>query len=60
MMYGFIYDGTYKAEDFDDKGNLVSGVPSFKGNAMQPGDMKYRDMNGDGVIDDYDRTIIGC
>ena len=51
---------TYKAEDFDDKGNLVSGVPSFKGNAMQPGDMKYRDMNGDGVIDDYDRTIIGC
>ena len=28
MMYGFIYDGTYKAEDFDDKGNLVSGVPS--------------------------------
>ena len=60
MMYGFIYDGTYKAEDFDDKGNLVSGVPSFKGNAMQPGDMKYRDMNGDGVIDDYDRTSIGC
>ena len=60
MMYGFIYDGTYKAEDFDDKGNLVSGIPSFKGNAMQPGDMKYRDMNGDGVIDDYDRTIIGC
>lgn len=60
MMYGFIYDGTYKAEDFDDKGNLVSGVPSFKGNTMQPGDMKYRDMNGDGVIDDYDRTIIGC
>ena len=39
MMYGFIYDGTYKAEDFDDKGNLVSGIPSFKGNAMQPGDM---------------------
>ena len=57
MMYGFIYDGTYKAEDFDDKGNLVSGVPSFKGNAMQPGDMKYRDMNGDGVIDDYDRKM---
>gem|GEM_PF-322109 len=44
MMYGFIYDGTYKAEDFDDKGNLVSGVPSFKGNAMQPG-YNYRGMN---------------
>ena len=60
MMYGFIYDGTYKPEDFDAAGNLKSGIPAYKGNKMQPGDMKYRDMNGDGKIDDYDRTIIGC
>ena len=60
MMYGFIYDGTYKPEDFDEKGNLREGIPAYKGNTMQPGDMKYRDMNGDGKIDDYDRTIIGC
>ncbi|GGE99522.1 SusC/RagA family TonB-linked outer membrane protein [Hymenobacter cavernae] len=24
-----------------------------------PGDSKYRDVNGDGVIDNYDRTIVG-
>ncbi|WP_417015441.1 SusC/RagA family TonB-linked outer membrane protein [Alistipes sp.] len=60
MMYGFIYEGTYKPEDFDAAGNLLNGVPAYKGNKMQPGDMKYRDMNGDGKIDDYDRTIIGC
>ncbi|WP_273372726.1 SusC/RagA family TonB-linked outer membrane protein [Alistipes megaguti] len=60
MMYGFIYDGTYKPEDFDAAGNLRDGIPAYKGNKMQPGDMKYRDMNGDGKIDDYDRTIIGC
>ena len=60
MMYGFIYDGTYKPEDFDADGNLKSGVPAYKGNKMQPGDLKYRDLNGDGKIDDYDRTIIGC
>ena len=60
MMYGFIYEGTYKPEDFDESGNLRDGIPAYKGNKMQPGDMKYRDMNGDGKIDDYDRTIIGC
>ena len=60
MMYGFIYEGTYKPEDFDAAGNLRDGIPAYKGNKMQPGDMKYRDMNGDGKIDDYDRTIIGC
>ena len=51
MMYGFIYDGTYKPEDFDAAGNLKSGIPAYKGNKMQPGDMKYRDMNGDGKND---------
>ena len=60
LMYGFIYDGTYKPEDFDADGNLLDGIPAYKGNKMQPGDLKYRDMNGDGKIDDYDRTIIGC
>ena len=60
MMYGFIYEGTYKPEDFDANGNLLDGIPSYKGNKAQPGDLRYRDMNGDGKIDDYDRTIIGC
>ena len=60
LMYGFIYEGTYKPEDFDEAGKLRNGIPAYKGNTMQPGDLKYRDMNGDGVIDDYDRTIIGC
>ena len=60
MMYGFIYEGTYKPEDFNADGSLRDGIPAYKGNTMQPGDLKYRDMNGDGKIDDYDRTIIGC
>ncbi len=60
MMYGFIYEGTYKPEDFNADGSLRDGIPAYKGNTMQPGDLKYRDMNGDGKIDDYDRTLIGC
>ena len=63
MMYGYIYDGTYKYEDFDKSGNtytLKSNVPRFSSESnTQPGMPKYRDLNGDGVIDDNDRTIIG-
>lgn len=64
MMYGYIYEGTYKYDDFDKKGNnyiLKSTVPYIGDDksAIQPGDMKYRDINNDGIIDDNDRTIIG-
>ena len=64
LMYGYIYDGTYKYEDFDVSGGnytLKSNVPN-NGNdrsTIQPGDAKYVDINGDGVVDDNDRTIIG-
>jgi len=29
------------------------------GNIPQPGDIKYRDLNGDGMVTDLDKTIIG-
>ncbi len=32
---------------------------SQEGNTPQPGDIKYRDLNGDGVITNLDKTIIG-
>lgn len=62
MMYGYIYEGTYKPEDFDGT-TLKDGVPymtSVGKNNTLPGDPKYTDVNLDGVIDDHDRTIIGC
>lgn len=62
MMYGFIYEGTYKQEDFN--GNVLKkGVPymtSVGRENVRPGDPKYRDINGDKEIDDNDRTVIGC
>ena len=62
MMYGFIYEGTYKEEDFN--GNVLkNGVPymtSVGRDNVRPGDPKYRDINGDKKIDDNDRTVIGC
>ena len=62
MMYGFIYEGTYKLDEFNG-GSLKDGIPymtSVGQEKVQPGDPKYRDINHDGLIDDNDRTVIGC
>lgn len=63
MMYGFIYEGTYKYEDFNKEGDnyvLKRNVPRYTAeNNTKPGMPKYADLNKDGVIDDNDRTMIG-
>lgn len=63
MMYGYLYEGTYKYDDFIQSGNsytLKPGVPYFSTESnTQPGMPKYKDLNGDGSIDSNDRTIIG-
>tara|TARA_R110001632_G_scaffold105447_1_gene214855 strand:+ start:5187 stop:8210 length:3024 start_codon:yes stop_codon:yes gene_type:complete len=45
LMYGFVFDGIHQ------EGNTEGAVP---------GTMKYRDLNGDNIIDEEnDRTVIG-
>ena len=59
----YIADGLYKPEDFDITTNangaktytLKEGMP-VPAAKVAPGDIKYRDLNGDGAINDYDRT----
>ncbi|MDE6125862.1 MAG: TonB-dependent receptor, partial [Muribaculaceae bacterium] len=64
MFYGYLFDGIYQYSDFDKVGNtyvLKPGIPN-NGNDrdnIQPGDIRYRDINGDGQVDSYDLTIIG-
>ena len=63
LMYGCIDEGTYKYDDFNSGTDLKDGVPyltSVGKSSVRPGDPKYRDINEDGVIDDNDRTVIGC
>ena len=63
MMYGYIYEGTYKPEEFNGGISLKDGIPYMTEvgqDKVKPGDPKYRDINGDGLIDDNDRTVIGC
>lgn len=63
MMYGYIYEGTYKYDDFYNSGGtytLRPDVPAYTGETnTQPGMPKYKDINGDGKIDSSDRTFIG-
>lgn len=60
----YIADGLYTPDDFDITENpadgsktytLKAGLPKPAADVM-PGDIKYRDLNGDEVINDYDRT----
>ncbi len=65
MFYGLIWEGNYQYQDFD---KLPSGKyllkPEIASNGndrtdIQPGDIKYRDLNGDGITNTNDYTIIG-
>jgi TonB-linked SusC/RagA family outer membrane protein len=66
QMYGFITDGFFKVDEFDYNATaktytIKAGIP-FNGvyGVPQPGMLKWKDLNGDGVItSDGDRTVIG-
>ncbi|MGN6511370.1 MAG: SusC/RagA family TonB-linked outer membrane protein, partial [Chitinophaga sp.] len=64
QFYGHVSDGVYKYEDFDKVGENYILKDNVTANgevrtAVQPGDIKYKDLNGDLLIDDYDKTVIG-
>ncbi|MCU7547983.1 TonB-dependent receptor [Chitinophagaceae bacterium LB-8] len=76
LMYGLVNDGFFTVDDFDVKPysntsysqfqyeyTLKAGIADHSkvlSDRVQPGSPKFKDINGDGVIDlDNDRTIIG-
>ncbi len=62
QLYGLIAEGLFTEDDFDENGLLKDDVPEQKFSdvtKLRPGDIKYRDMNGDGVITAVDATAIG-
>lgn len=53
-IYGLVATGFLTAK------NIADGYPVMNGfNNIQAGDVKYKDMNGDGEINEFDRTVIG-
>ncbi len=64
-MYGLVFDGVYQYADFDVMPNgtyqlrpdvTTNGAAR---NAIRPGDIKYKDLNGDLQVNNQDYTIIG-
>ncbi len=58
QIFGYISEGLYNSwEEVNDPKRPVS---TFVGsNRIQPGDIKYRDVNGDGIINFLDEVPIG-
>ncbi len=54
-FYGYVHDGIFQTEtEVEQAPENKLGSGDFK-----PGDIRFRDTNGDGVIDVDDRTMIG-
>ena len=70
VQYGYVVDRIVQTQqDLDFVQQLVDNTPidpstgkpkkTFPSNRPELGDLLYKDLNGDGVINDDDRTIIG-
>lgn len=51
--YGFKVEGVYQNEA------EIKADPVAVANGLEPGDFKYEDVNGDGVIDNSDKQVLG-
>jgi TonB-linked SusC/RagA family outer membrane protein len=64
-LWGYNCIGFYSYDDFDynaetDKYTLKQGIPSSRlGGTIMPGDLKYEDVNGDGIINNQDMVVLG-
>jgi len=61
QIFGLINDGLFTDEDFSNiaQGTLAENIPVHSFGPVRPGDIKYKDINLDGRIDDLDRCAIG-
>ena len=59
-FYGWVVDGIFQTQDEIDALNPdpVNGV-FYQTDGTSPGDIRFKDLNGDGVVDDNDRTYLG-
>lgn len=65
QFYGYQFDGIYQFSDFNEGSpgvyTLKDNVPN-NGNVrstIKPGDVKYKDLDGNNVVDTKDQTVIG-
>lgn len=64
-IWGYETDGYYTEADFVNGtlnenltgGTLQDGIPYWEGRTQNPGDIKFVDQNGDGIINDGNNTL---
>lgn len=57
QYFGLVCDGFYNS--WDEINDPDRPVSNWEGAGLQPGDLKYRDLDGNGVVDSNDVTAIG-
>lgn len=69
--YGYQVERIFQVEDFTWQNNSDPNIPhqarqyelkseyAYQSESPRPGDLMFKDLNGDGIINDDDRTIIG-
>ena len=62
-FYGYVVEGVYTSLEDIEKSPRAQKYPSdgafSRSNTVWVGDLKFKDVNKDGVIDENDRTVIG-
>lgn len=57
-FYGYVTDGIFQSQEEIDA-HAIQTIGSDKYTSTQPGDIRFKDLNNDGVINEDDRTILG-
>ena len=55
---GYIAEGLYTSEEQIKERNITQFGETYPGELVKPGDIMYKDLNGDGHIDSYDQCYI--
>lgn len=59
LNFGYVFDRFFEAADFNADGSLKDGIPAHTGSNFKPGDVMFKDLNHDGVVDGDDKTYFG-
>lgn len=56
--WGYVAEGLYTSEEQIAERGITQFGETYPGQLVKPGDIMYKDMNGDGHIDEYDQVCI--
>lgn len=56
--WGYVAEGLFTSEEQIKERNIPQFGETYAGQLVKPGDIMYKDLNGDGKIDDYDQECI--